>query len=632
MINQRPQTVVALILAGIWGAGVWIGHANGHLRALDRVESTLTDLRMLARGVKAPPDLVTIVAIDDGMVKHGSTYPLARTDLANIIDAIARLKPKIIAVDLLLVDRGTADGDAALAKSFATHPPVLAAAAIFSEASQPVTAGSDGPLARLPKADRFLLPLQMFADHAEVGIANVATTESGTPYAVPMLFRTDDKIELSLALRVAVIAIGKPLTIEPNQLKFGDDSVSTDSDHTLPITYYGPRRTIRTVSAASVIDGGLDRDIIADRIVVLGATVSGGSDFFPTPFDSRMPGVEVLSTAITHLVAGDGILRDRSVRLIDAAAAVVLPVVLVGLLGWRRSAIGLVTTMTVAAAWATANVFAFMHGLWLDAATTIVAAAPPALLFGAVQLWSGRRTAQYYDLRNRLLEQFQSPGVKEWLSRDPNFLIEPMRQDAAVVFVDLSGFTSLSERLEPDAIRELLKEFHALVDQETVRRGGLITSFLGDGAMILFGLPEAAPDDALRAAECAIGLCVKTERWIKALPPEIAARIGFKIGAHFGPIVASRLGGRSHQHITATGDTVNVASRLMEVAAHHDARLALSDSFRVEAERGGGRLKTGGLTGPFETQIRGRSGSLSVWFWRSEPEPPRDATKMNATH
>jgi adenylate cyclase len=620
MINQRLQTLVALILAGIWGAGVWLGHANGYLRALDRIESTLTDLRTLARGVKAPPDLVTIVAIDDGMVKHGSTYPLARTDLANIVDAIAQLKPKIIAVDLLLVDRGTADGDAALAKSFATHPPVLAAAAIFSETSQPVAAGSEGPLARLPKADRFLLPLQMFADRAEVGIANVATTESGTPYAVPMLFRTDDKIELSLALRVAVIAIGKPLTIEPNQLKFGDDSVSTDSDHTLPVSYYGPRRTIRTVSAASAIDGGLDRDIIADRIVILGATVSGGSDFFPTPFDSRMPGVEVLSTAITHLVAGDGILRDRSVRLIDAAAAVVLPVVLVGLLGWRRSAIGLVTAITVAAAWATANVFAFMHGLWFDAATTIVAAAPPALLFGAVQLWSGRRTARYYDLRNRLLEQFQSPDVKEWLSRDPNFLIEPMRQDAAVVFVDLSGFTSLSERLEPDAIRELLKEFHALVDQETVRRGGLITSFLGDGAMILFGLPEAAPDDARRAAECAIGLCVKTERWIKALPPEIAARIGFKIGAHFGPIVASRLGGRSHQHITATGDTVNVASRLMEVAAHHDARLALSDSFRVEAERGGGQLETGGLTGPFETQIRGRSGSLSVWFWRSEPE------------
>ena len=84
-------------------------------------------------------------------------------------------------------------------------------------------------------------------------------------------------------------------------------------------------------------------------------------------------------------------------------------------------------------------------------------------------------------------------------------------------------------------------------------------------------MPRARPNVRSR-------LCVKTERWIKTLPPLIAARTGFKIGAHFGPIVASRLGGRSHQHITATGDTVNVASRLMEVAAQHDVRLALSDT------------------------------------------------------
>jgi adenylate cyclase len=106
MGNRRSQTLVALLLAAVWGAGVWIGHTNGYLPALDRVESTLTDLRTLARGIKAPPGVVTIVAIDDDMVKHGSTYPLARIDLAKIIDAIAQLKPKVIAVDLLLVLEG----------------------------------------------------------------------------------------------------------------------------------------------------------------------------------------------------------------------------------------------------------------------------------------------------------------------------------------------------------------------------------------------------------------------------------------------------------------------------------------------------------------------------------------------
>src|SRR3954471_19619330 len=302
MSNRRLQTLIALLLAGLWGAAIYLGQVGGHLKFLDRIESTLTDLRTLARGVKVPPDIVTIVAIDDGMVKRGGAYPPSRSDLAKIIDAIAQLGPKVIAVDLLLVDRGTADGDAALARSLAAVPTVLAAAAVFPETSQPVAADSGGPLARLPRAERFLLPLQAFADQAEVGIANVATDRSGTPNAVPTLFRTSDKIELSFPLRVAALAIGKPLTIEPNRLVFGDRSVPTDSDYALPITYYGPRRTIRTVSAASAIEGQLDREAIQDRIVVLGAAVTGQGDFFPTPFDSLMPGLEVIATAITHLV------------------------------------------------------------------------------------------------------------------------------------------------------------------------------------------------------------------------------------------------------------------------------------------------------------------------------------------
>jgi adenylate cyclase len=621
MSSRRLQILVALACTGLWAAAIWFGHSQGHFRLIDRLESALTDLRTLARGVKPAPDLVTIVAIDDAIVKLGSTYPLPRSEIAKIVDAIARLEPKVIAVDLLLVDRGPADGDAALAKSFAAHPAVLAGAAVFPDTVQPLSTDSDGPLARLPSADRFLLPLAAFAEHAEVGIANVTTGQTGTPMSVPMLFRTHDKIELSLPLRVAALAVGAPVTIGPDRLLFGDRAIATASDYALPISYYGPRRTIRTVSAASVIGGQIDPKDIEGRIVVLGATATGAGDFFPTPFDSLMPGVEIISTAITQLVAGDGIVRDRPVRIVEALTTILLPMLLVGLLAWRRNAGGLLAIIAVVLAWAAINAFAFTHGIWLDAATTIAAAAPPVILFGALQLWSGRRSAQHFAAKNKLLEQFQTPGLQDWLTRNPDFLLAPVRQNAAVVFVDLSGFTSLSETLDPDETREVLKEFHALVDKQATRCGGMITSFLGDGAMILFGLPAPAADDAARAAECSLGLCVKTDRWIGTLPPAIAGRIGFKIGAHFGPIVASRLGGRSHQHITATGDTVNVSSRLMEVAARHGVRLALSDTLRVEAERSGARLQIGSLSGPVDTQIRGRSGSLTVWLWRSEHRP-----------
>ena len=392
-----------------------------------------------------------------------------------------------------------------------------------------------------------------------------------------------------------------------------------------PISYYGPRRTIRTVSAESLINGGLGREAIQDRIVVLGVTATGVGDFFPTPFDSRLPGAEIVATAVTHLVTGNGIVRDRQVRIVEIVTMILLPLLLVGLLAWQRSTVALLTMTAVGTAWAAANAFAFAHGIWLDAAATITAAAPPAILFGTVQIWLGRRNAQRLAEQNRLLEQFQAPGLQAWLSRDPDFLSIPVRQNAAVVFIDLSGFTALSERLDPNAVRELLKAFHALVDKEAIRCGGMITGFQGDGAMILFGLPEPMADDAARAAECAIRLSVKTERWIKTLPALVAAGTGFKIGAHYGPVAASRLGGRSHQHVTASGDTVNVSSRLMEAAAQQGVRVALSDTLRIEAERSGARLKTGSLTGPVEVRIRGRSGSLTIWLWRDEGTADHDA-------
>jgi adenylate cyclase len=618
MINRHIRTFFVVILAATWGFAVYFEHSRGGLRFLDRIESTATDIKTLGRGRRAPPDVVTIVAIDDNAVKWRGVYPLPRTDLAKIVDAIALLQPKVIAIDLLLVDNGAADADEALANSLAARPAVIAAAAIFPEASQSISGDNDWrPLARLPMAERFLLPLKKFADHAAIGIANVATDQAGTPRSIPMLFRTGDMVELSFPLRVASLAVGNEPVIEPDRLRLGQRTVPTDVDHALPIAFYGPRRTIRTISAASVLAGEISPDDIRNRIVVIGAAVTGGGDFFSSPFDRLMPGVEVISTAISHLVAGDGPLRDQTVRTADGVVAVLLPAVLVGLLAWRRSAAGLLAAAVVVLVWIATNFLAFSSGMVLSAAVPLAAAAVPVVLFGSFQLWSGRRQAQYFAARNELLEQFQAPAIQKWLARDPDFLAEPVRQNAAVVFIDLSGFTSLSEQFDPDLTRDLLKEFHALVDREAIACDGMITSFLGDGAMILFGLPEPTSKDAAKAAQCALSLCRGVGRWLALARPAIASKLGFKVGGHFGLVVASRLGGGSYQHITATGDTVNVASRLMEVAASHGAELAVSDELLHAAGRDCALFKSGDLTGPEETQIRGRSGSLTIWLWRS---------------
>lgn len=618
-MSRTLQSLIAMLLAGLWGGGIYVLHAQGRLRPLDRVESAITDFRTALRGVRAPPDIITIVEIDDAAVKQLGSYPLARSDLARIIDAIGRLKPKVVAVDILLLDPSSAEGDEALARSLGAYPCVIAAAAIFAEFSQPISGQSrQKPLAGLPQAERFLWPLEKFADRAAVGIVNMTTDQSGTPRRVPMLFRTHDLIAMSFPLRVASLAVGREPTVTPDRLLLGELSIPTDAEQSLPITFYGPRGTIRTVSTGEILAGAINPAAIENKVVVIGAAVAGGGDFFPTPFESLLPGAEVMATAIAHLMTADVVRHDRMVRNVDGLICVALPVVLVGLIGWRRSAVGLVAAAAVVVIWLSTTSLSFSAGVWLSAALPVAAAAPPAILFAAVQIWSGRRLAQHLATKSRLLEEFQAPGVQQWLSANPDFLAKPVRQPAAIVFIDLSGFTGVSEAVGPDRVRELLKDFHGLVDKEAVTCRGTITSFQGDGAMILFGLPEPAPDDAFRAVDCAVRLSAAASAWLTSLPAPISSRLGYKLGAHFGTIVASRLGGRSHHHITATGDTVNVASRLMEVAADHHVELAVSDELLTAAGRNGAVFKSGALTGPRDERIRGRSGTLAVWLWRSE--------------
>ena len=105
MSRRHLQTLIALVLAGLWGFGVYLGNSYGHLQFLDRAESAMIDLRTLVRGARVPPALLTIVAIDDATVnREAATRRPGRS--RRIIDEIARLEPKVIAVDLLLVDKG----------------------------------------------------------------------------------------------------------------------------------------------------------------------------------------------------------------------------------------------------------------------------------------------------------------------------------------------------------------------------------------------------------------------------------------------------------------------------------------------------------------------------------------------
>jgi len=625
MSGRRLRICVALLFSALWGTALGWQHWRGNGWLLDRLEATMTDFRLMLRGSLPSPSTVSIVAIDDEAVRQAGGFPLPRAVLAQLVQRIAELQPKAIALDLLLLDPGAPDDDAALARTLAATPSVIGAAAVYTTGVQTLQAG-DGPLAQIPISDRLLLPLPRFAEAAEIGIVNVMTDKSGTPRAFPMLFRTADAIYAAMPLQAATVATLSDPVIAHDGIEIAGRFVPTDLGQTLPLNFYGPQGTITTVSAASVLAGSFPGDMLRDRVVVIGATVTGGGDVFPTPFDPVLPGVEVISTAIANLLQGDALERDRTVRLIDAATAVVLPVVLVGLLAWRRSALGFAVILTVALIWLGSNILAFQHNIWLSLALPMAAAGLPLLLFGFAEIWIDRRDAQFFANQTRLLQRFQAPALADYLATNPTFLEQPVRQEAGILFIDLTGFTGLSEVHGPTVVREVLNSFYPIVEAAAVECRGIITSFAGDGAMLVFGLPAQSEADAANGARCGVMLAQSTRAWIATLPPDIGSLISVKIGAHYGTVVLSRLGG-NQQQITATGDTVNVASRLMEVAAREGADFAISDDLLAKAGADSGPTRFGTLRGPRRRQIRGRAEPLQVWFWWMEQQDDRPGSR-----
>jgi adenylate cyclase len=161
--------------------------------------------------------------------------------------------------------------------------------------------------------------------------------------------------------------------------------------------------------------------------------------------------------------------------------------------------------------------------------------------------------------------------------------------------------------------RNFLAGFHAIVGREVASHEGFVADFMGDGAMILFGLPEPRSNDAARALRAVLSLRVSIDAWLNDLPPAGRGRLSVRIGGHFGPAVLSRLGSDLQQHIAATGDTVNVASRLLEVSKIQHCAIVVSEDLFTAAD--GALSPAGEEPDSLMVDIRGRAQPLRVKMW-----------------
>ncbi|MAU97724.1 MAG: adenylate/guanylate cyclase domain-containing protein [Fulvimarina sp.] len=607
----------ALILVAIAWSG-WLARTQllGEASVIDRLETSTLDWRLEIAGPLAPPGSVAIVAIDDRTVTAEGGYPLARGRVAAIVGAIERSGAKGLAIDILFAGTGgagggqtgggeagggeAAAGDAALAAALAGIPSAIAAAATFDKAASSL----------VPMAEDVLSPAALFADAARVGLVNVSTDAGGTPRLMPMLVLTPEGPMPSILLAAAGLGTGGEAALAGDAVRLGPASRRLDLGWHLPLRFHGPAGTIETVSAEQLLANGSDPDL-AGRLVFLGVTATAIGDNFSTPFDPQMPGVEVLATGAANLIDGTALIRDAAVRRVDAGAAVALTLLAVGLIALVPLPIALAVTAATLLAFLGATAVGVANGVWLASVLPLAAMLPPAALAGSIRLYQDRRLARTLADAEAALRRFQPRALALHLAGNPDFLMVPQERDAAILFVDLAGFTGMSERLGASRTRDVLKEFHTLVVEELVPRGGVVLNFMGDGAMVVFGLPEAGEGDATNALAASLAMITAVRGWIARTGAETKLG-GVRLGAHYGPVILSRLGHDEEQHITATGDSVNVASRLMEVAKANGAGIAVSKALWDAAD-------VAGLTPPESWEvvaIRGREEPMTVGLWR----------------
>jgi adenylate cyclase len=219
------------------------------------------------------------------------------------------------------------------------------------------------------------------------------------------------------------------------------------------------------------------------------------------------------------------------------------------------------------------------------------------------------------------LSRYFSPNIVEMLAARDEPFGAVRRQTVAVLFVDIVGFTRMSEALQPEAVVAMLRQFHEHMTAQIFACGGTVEKYIGDAILAVFGLPNPGSGDAANALRCAHGMLAALARWNEVRTATGEEPLAIGIGLHHGPAVIGDVGSDQGLSFTVIGDSVNVASRLQSLTRTLATPLIISGDV-VDAVRQGSvdepRDLLDGLLDAGEQALRGRSSPVRIW---SHPDP-----------
>ena len=316
-----------------------------------------------------------------------------------------------------------------------------------------------------------------------------------------------------------------------------------------------------SISVADLISGEISADYFAGKIVFIGPYTIGLQDNYITSIDhaKQMYGVEYQANAVQALLWG-----EYKQEVGDGVQLTLLfGVLLLGLLGfWRRRVrTAAVLWAALCGGWVLLCMGMYqggwvLHMLWIPIGTTVLFAGSLALNY--IQAAAKRRQV------TNTFKRYVAPEIVNELLKEGTEALElgGKLTTIAVLFVDVRGFTTMSEMLEPPQVVEILNRYLTLIADCILKNGGTLDKFVGDAAMAFWGAPLPQEDYIMRAVQAAADMVNGSKALSEELMAQFGRTVSFGIGVHVGEAVVGNIGSPQRMDYTAIGDTVNTSARL----------------------------------------------------------------------
>lgn len=573
-----------------------------------------------------PSSIPVLVDIDEESLAALGQWPWPRYRLAAVVDRLGQAGAAAIAVDILLAepDRTSPsllrkrlredfgldvsfqglppeleDHDRILTHVLHNNPVVLGCYFRFDEAVPPPRRWPQGPgiaefipehgrpaLDSLPTARSASLPLPALTAVAPTGFYNIRSDSDGLLRRAPLLLAANGTLYAGLAVRALMLAQGQS-TLRVftdadgvSALGLGNQTVPLEPDGSMAIRFHGRAGQFQTLSARHVLAGGLPAGSLAGRVAVIGTSATGLGDIRSTPFDRHYPGMEVHAAVIDTILSGRFLVTPawapgaQSLAILGTGVLCVLAFGRAGAAVYLPTGAGLLLGL-----WHGGRLLS-CAGIFLSPLYSMLTVGAEALILIGLRFWheEGRRRAIH-----RAFSRYVSPEIVNRIiqhHRGPAALAGEQRV-LSLLFSDIRGFTTLSERLRPEQTVELLNRYFTPMTSIVRNSQGTLDKFIGDALMAFWNAPLDVADHAERAVRAALDMQDALHALNTELSRDLDLRLAMGTGIHTGPAYVGNMGTGELLAYTAIGDTVNLASRLEGLCPVYGTPNVVSDATRA---------------------------------------------------